>query len=190
MEKPASILREIHVKTYNEVFESNHATVGELASRGQDWRLFVLAYISSALTNYLDFVGRKNTMDDMQIAETAELMLDEFPTLKMDDLVLFFRMCKISHFGKLYDLNGGVIFDWLNTYLDERETARLSREARIKAEYAALEERRMLAERAAMTEEDKEAERRNIEEIQERMMRKLQNRNITHQSDDEHFSPF
>lgn len=62
-------------------------------------------------------------MDDQQVAETASLIYSEYSGLKFDDIALFIRQCKLSHFGKLYDINGAVLLQWLQVYLQERRQA-------------------------------------------------------------------
>lgn len=113
----------IRCRTYEEVIVSNHPTLLEMASRDDSWRAFTLAYLSAAIISYLDFIGRRQTMNDTQVAETAELILTEYPALKFDDIALFIRYCKLSRFGKLYDINGAVLLQWLQTYIQERNQA-------------------------------------------------------------------
>ena len=154
---------------------SNHATLGELAELSDQWRLFTISYISVALTNYLDFVGRRNTMDDYQVTETATLILEEYPTMKIDDIAFFFRQCKLSHFGKLYDLNGAVLLDWLNQYLKERTTAYWQLQDRLEREQREEQERKEKAEWEALTPEQQAQRQREIEQIQERIANRLRN---------------
>lgn len=170
---PTSILSNIACRTYDDVLTSNHATIGELAEQSDQWRLFTLAYISVAISKYLDFIGRRNTMDDHQVAETATLILDEYPDLKMDDIALFFRQCRLSRFGKLYDLNGAVLLDWLQEYRRQRTAAHWQLLDRQEQERKQAEERQRQAEWEAMTEEQRAEHQRQIEAIQERIRQKL-----------------
>lgn len=135
--------------------------------------MFTLAYISVAISKYLDFIGRRNTMDDYQVAETATLILDEYPDLKMDDIALFFRQCRLSRFGKLYDLNGSVLLDWLQEYRRQRTAAHWQLLDREEQERKQAEERQRQAEWEAMTEEQRAEHQRQIEAIQERIRQKL-----------------
>lgn len=162
----------IRCKTFDEVLTSNHPTIGELASRSQQWTMFTLAYVSGAITNYLDFVGRRNTMNDEQAAETATLILDEYPTLKMDDIALFFRQCKLARYGKLYDLNGATLLDWLNIYRQERGAAEYKLYEKQRKAQEAAEEAKRQAEWDALTPEQQAEQKRQIDEIVERMTNK------------------
>lgn len=135
--------------------------------------MFTIAYISTALTSYLDFVGRRQTMDDRQVADTATLIFDEYPKLKMDDIALFFRFCKISKFGKLYDLNGAVLLDWMRQYSIDRSVAEYKLHERLKEEAKAAEEERRRKEWEALTPEQQAAQNREIAAIQQRIYQKL-----------------
>ncbi len=86
---------------------------------------YALTYISAAIMSYLDFTNRKELMNEQQIAETAMLILEEpsFQSLKLDDLVLFIRKCKMGDFGELYTLNGSTIILWLKEYVEKRSMA-------------------------------------------------------------------
>lgn len=172
---PNSILNNIACRSYDDVLTSNHATIGELAERNQNWYVFTLAYITAAITSYLDFVGRRNTMDDYQVAETATLILEEYPAMKIDDIALFFRQCRLSHFGKLYDLNGAVLLDWLNQYLKERTTAYWQLQDRLEREQREEQELKEKAEWEALTPEQQAQRQREIEQIQERIANRLRN---------------
>jgi len=136
---------------------------------GDNWRMFTLAYISAAITKYLDFIGRRNTMNDSQVAETAQLILEEYQRLKFDDIEFFFRNCRLSKYGKLYDINGQVLLDWLHEY-DMQRWAAEERKARHDKEE---EERRRIAEWEALPQEEKDRQLREIQEIQDRITKRL-----------------
>ena len=60
-------------------------------------------------------------MNDVQMAQTADLILDEFYYLNIEDFKLCFNMAKSGKFGKVYDrIDGQVIMDWLSTYENMR----------------------------------------------------------------------
>lgn len=123
MRTPSSILISIRCRDYEDVLTSNHPTIAEMVQRSKGNNAFVLSYVSAAIVSYLDFIGRRQTMDDQQVAETAEIILQEYAALKFDDIALFIRLCKLSRFGKLYDINGAVLLQWLQTYCQERTQA-------------------------------------------------------------------
>lgn len=174
--EPALVLQSIQCRSYDDIVSSHHPTLGEMAERGQNWRVFTLAFVSTALVNYLDFVGRRNTMNDEQVAQTAALLIDEYPQLKFDDVAYFFRQCKLAHFGTLYDLNGAVLLDWLHTFLVERNRAYcLKCEADEKAAREA-DERRWEEERSRMTDEEKAEQDKKVDDIIRRIEKQLKSK--------------
>ncbi len=113
--------------------------------------------------SYLDFTNRKELMNELQIAETAMLILEspEFSTLKLDDFVLFIRKAKMGDFGNLYTLNGTTIIEWLRDYRNKKSWAIHELEEK-------EEEERKEAERAAYDPNDPK-----IQEAAERCMKRL-----------------
>lgn len=163
----------IRCRTFEEVLTSNHPTLQEMAQRSRSNTAFVLSYLTAAVISYLDFVGRRQTMDDRQVAETAELILAEYPTLKFDDIALFVRLCKLSHFGKLYDLNGAVILQWLQAYTQERSQAMYDLAERRRQEEREAREKEAEAERAKMTNEEIQAMQQRVANLMDRLCKKL-----------------
>lgn len=173
---PNSILSSIRCRDYEDVLTSNHPTLAEMVQRSKGNSAFVLSYISAAIVSYLDFIGRRQTMDDQQVAETAELILTEHAALKFDDIALFIRLCKLSRFGKLYDINGAVLLQWLQTYRQERTQAdyRLY-EQREKARKEA-EQRQWEEEWQAMPPAEQEQYSRQFTALTESIAKKLSTR--------------
>lgn len=69
------------------------------------------------LNDLLDFFSVGKTMGAVQVAQTADLIIEEYYFLKPDDFKLCFSRAKKGIYGKVYDrIDGQVIFDWLNTY--------------------------------------------------------------------------
>lgn len=102
-------------------------------------------------------------MNNEQIVETAILILKHKSRMKMDDICYFFELCKIAHFGKLYDINGHAIFDWLNEYEKERKDKFTYFEAEVERE----KQRRI------------EAQQKEIEDAKTPEQRKQEQENIT-----------
>lgn len=60
-------------------------------------------------------------MSDGQIAMTADLILEEYPYFKTDDLKLCFRNAMKMKYGEIYNrIDGQVIMSWLKAYNRER----------------------------------------------------------------------
>ena len=79
------------------------------------------ALIVLFLSDLVKFFNVGKAMNDIQMAQTADLILDEYYDLNFDDFKLCFNMAKSGKFGKVYDrLDGQVIMDWLSTYKSQR----------------------------------------------------------------------
>ena len=60
-------------------------------------------------------------MNAEQVAQTAEIILYDYAYLKVEDFKLCFSKAKKGLYGKTYDrIDGQVILDFLNTYVEER----------------------------------------------------------------------
>lgn len=78
----------------------------------------LMVLILSDLVNFFN-VGKR--MNDVQIAQTADLILDNFYYFNIEDFKLCFNSAKSGYFGKVYDrIDGMVIMDWLKQYENER----------------------------------------------------------------------
>lgn len=100
-----------------------------------------LLYISAAIANFLNFKNRRKNMNDMQIAETATLILEEFPYLKMTDIKLFIRRLKCNEYGEVYDLDGQSFIGWLKKYVEDKRIAQYRIYQQRKQEQKAKEEK-------------------------------------------------
>lgn len=171
--KPDLILTSLQPKSHEEVLESNHPTLGELASISENNRAFTLSFIANAITKYLEYVGRQRTPNDPQVAEIAELMLDEYPHLKFDDMAFFIRQCKLARFGKFYNLNGAVLMEWLAEYNKQRTAAYIQLRERQEHDQRKAEAQAADDYWKSLTPKQREEQKRQLEEIQQRIAHKL-----------------
>lgn len=73
------------------------------------------------LTDTIQMINVGKSMNDVQIARTADLILDEYYYLKPDDFKMCFNNAIIGKYGKSYDrIDVQVICDWLNQYCNDR----------------------------------------------------------------------
>lgn len=176
---PNVLLRQLKMEcnTWFDIFKSQHQTIGYLGNLNQDWKKYIYSYITTVITDFLKFVGRKETMDDQQIVETAILILKHKPNMKIDDIYYFFELCKIAYFGRLYDINGHVIFDWLNKYEKQRNDKFTYFEAEVERE----KQRRIAAKKKeiedAKTPEQRKQEQENVTLIINRIKKNLYENN-------------
>lgn len=79
------------------------------------------AIVVILLSEVVDFFNASNTMNDSQVAITTDLIIEEYPYFKIDDLKLAFRNAMKGRYGEIYNrLDGSVIMGWLNQYNCER----------------------------------------------------------------------
>ena len=73
------------------------------------------------ISDVLEFFNTSETMSDRQVAMTVDLIIEEYPYLKTDDLKLCFRNAMKMKYGKLYNrIDGQIIMGWLREYNQER----------------------------------------------------------------------
>lgn len=83
----------------------------------------VRAIVVILLSEVVDFFNASNTMNDSQVAVTTDLIIEEYPYFKIDDLKLAFRNAMKGRYGEIYNrLDGSVIMGWLKQYNRERST--------------------------------------------------------------------
>lgn len=74
------------------------------------------------------FFNVGKAMTDMQTYDTAMLIVETYPMLNVADINFVFKQAKLGRFGKLYDrLDGAIILDWFEQYLDRRCNAAAER---------------------------------------------------------------
>lgn len=79
------------------------------------------ALVVLLLSDLVKFFNVGKAMNDIQMAQTADLILDEFHYFNLDDFKLCFNMAKSGKFGKVYDrIDGQVILEWLSEYETQR----------------------------------------------------------------------
>jgi hypothetical protein len=72
------------------------------------------------LNDVIDFFNVSNTMNGDQVLTTAEMILDNYGYLKIDDFKLCFNRAKRGLFGQVYRMDGNVILSWIETYISDR----------------------------------------------------------------------
>lgn len=85
--------------------------------QGESSEIAVKALLSLLLIDTLDFLNVGKTMSDKQVAQTVDLILEDYSVYKIDYFVLCFNKAKKGYYGKLYDrVDGQIILDWLRQY--------------------------------------------------------------------------
>jgi hypothetical protein len=105
--------------SYNAVFESPACTIGRYKRQEGDTKAVSLIYLM--LDDFISFLNVGKTMDPRQVTQTANLILEDYCYLKIDDFKLFFSRAKKGVYGTSYDrIDGQMILQWLAKYTNER----------------------------------------------------------------------
>lgn len=79
------------------------------------------------------------TMDKFQVADTINLIIDEYPHYTMYDFKLFFKRAKLGDYGEIYGrIDGQVILSWLRKYDIWRDTAAMDTSIKESEKYKEL----------------------------------------------------
>ncbi len=83
-------------------------------------------FLANRISSLVMFFNIGKTMDVAQVGETVKLILTDsrFTELRPDEFEYCFNQIKTGARGKIYDrIDGAIIFESLNLYLQERESA-------------------------------------------------------------------
>jgi hypothetical protein len=68
------------------------------------------------------YFNLQQPMNAQQLALTAELMLEDYYYLRVDELQVCFRMAMKGEFGPLYNrIDGQVFFEWIRKFMSKRQ---------------------------------------------------------------------
>ena len=155
----------IECRNFEDVIDGSYPTLYEASCNDDKDRMRTLLYVSAAIVSYLDFKNRRNTMNDQQVAETAMLIIEEFPYLKITDLKLFIRRLKCNAYGEVYDLDGQSFIGWLRKYVDDKRQAQC--QIYRQREHEERERQAKEIEEYAATPEGKAAQEENLKVFEE-----------------------
>lgn len=75
------------------------------------------------MNSFLRFYSVNGAMDAIQVADTINLIIEQYPHYTMYDFKLFFNMGKKGMFGQIFGrMDGEVIMNWLAKYDIHRDT--------------------------------------------------------------------
>lgn len=116
---PEKYFGDLHPRKIEDVFESHEpAIISIQVKRGVTVARAAVSYL---LTEALEFFNAKETMSDIQVAMTVDLILEEYPYFKTDDLKLCFKNAMKMKYGEIYNrIDGQVVMSWLKAYNKER----------------------------------------------------------------------
>ncbi len=106
-------------KTIEDVFLSSEPAIGTITRKLGETKS--RAAVVLLLADALEFFNATETMSDIQVAMTVDLIMEEYPYFKMDDLKLCFKNAMKMKYGRIYNrIDGQVIMSWFRDYNKER----------------------------------------------------------------------
>jgi hypothetical protein len=86
--------------------------------KGQQAAINVMIAMMDACQQYFNL---QQPMNAQQLSLTAELIMEEYYYLRVDELQICFRMAMKGEFGPLYNrIDGQVFFEWIKKYMTKR----------------------------------------------------------------------
>jgi len=123
---PTDFFSKLQVKTVIDCLNSpNKSFAGVRAELDKETgNAFIRNFLNIVLVDLVNFFNVGKSMNHEQIIVTAGMIVDDYCMLKPDDLKLCFDNAKKGKYGKVYDrIDGQIIFEWLELYLEERAQA-------------------------------------------------------------------
>ena len=116
---PQTYFSNLNPRCIEDVFASDVPAIGRIVKlEGQIMARAALAYL---IADMLEFFTVKDSMNDKQVAVTIDLIIEEYPYMKLDDFKLCFRNAMKMKYGELYNrIDGQLILLWLKKYNNER----------------------------------------------------------------------
>ncbi len=117
---PHEALTNISALTVKDAIYSNSPTIFKI---GLVSEVGAISLINILLADVVMFLNLGKTMSAEQILATSKLILKDHRTknLKPDDFKICFENAKKGYYGRSFDrVDGQIVFEWLNAYMDER----------------------------------------------------------------------
>lgn len=106
-------------KAVNDVFDSPSCSIAVMNKEFGETHL--RGFMVKVLNDLIDFFNVGKSIGAVQVAQTVDLIIDEYYFFKPDDFKLCFNRAKKGLYGKVYDrIDGAVILEWLGRYEKER----------------------------------------------------------------------
>lgn len=112
-------LESVNPKSVSDIITSTNPSVIKIVK--DDGETVAKALMRKLILDMLDFFMLGKSMGVNQVESTIELIFEAYGQYKFDDWKLCFKMAKLGKFGTVYDrIDGNVIFDWFDKYLEIR----------------------------------------------------------------------
>lgn len=109
------------VKLHEILVAKTSPTFAELRkNKSQQATIAVMVAMMDSCQQYFNL---QQPMNAQQLALTAELMLEDYYYLRVDELQICFRMAMKGEFGPVYNrIDGQVFFEWLKKFMGKRQS--------------------------------------------------------------------
>jgi len=82
-----------------------------------------IAVMVAMMDSCQQYFNLQQPMNAQQLALTAELMLEDYYYLRVDELQVCFRMAMKGEFGPVYNrIDGQVFFEWIKKFMGKRQS--------------------------------------------------------------------
>lgn len=130
----------INPRTMQDVFNAPDITLAAIRKETGEQKLH--AMMVKWMNSFISFYSTNGTMDAYQVADTINLIIDEYPYYTMYDFKLFFKRAKLGYYGEVYGrIDGSVILSWLRKYDIQRDTAAMEASIKEQERYKELGKR-------------------------------------------------
>ncbi len=108
------------VKLHEILVAKTSPTFAELRkNKSQQATIAVMVAMMDSCQQYFNL---QQPMNAQQLALTAELMLEDYYYLRVDELQVCFRMAMKGEFGPVYNrIDGQVFFEWIKKFMGKRQ---------------------------------------------------------------------
>ncbi len=116
---PEQYYRELNPRRVEDVLVSPEPAIGTIIKEcGETKARAAVVYL---LADALEFFNASETMSDIQVAMTVDLIIEEYPYFKTDDIKLCFKNAMKQKYGKIYNrIDGSIVIGWFREYNKER----------------------------------------------------------------------
>lgn len=119
-QQPNAYLLAVNPKTVADIVKSDSPSLVLIEKEAGPTVLH--AMLVKIISDTLQFFNVGNTMSPSQIDMTVELIMEAYASYKVDDWVLCFKRAKRGDYGTVFNrIDGNVIFDWFEKYIEERD---------------------------------------------------------------------
>jgi hypothetical protein len=109
-------------KEYNDCIKSENKQISGIKKDLGEMAIPALsAFLNVVVVDLVLFFNVGNQMSADQVKETVKMLIEDYWMLKPEDFKLCFSSAKKGLYGTVYNrIDGMIIMDWLNKYIDGR----------------------------------------------------------------------